>query len=185
MEAPDDILIKIPLGCAIVEDSFERVPNDEIETYLKTNSSVMWNEEWLEEWRQQQAKEISESVENAENEMVDLGASEEVAALYAAKLKNRAKRYRDMEKRKNATPKEIENLIAEYEKDGKSREDIANLQKMLEATMKFEAEMKEKKLKGTAALKELKEAKGLNLTGKEASSSSSSSSGEEKASTTR
>ena len=184
VEAPDDILIKIPLGCAIVEDSFERVPNDEIETYLKTNSSVMWNEEWLEEWRQQQAKEISESVENAENEMVDLGASEEVAALYAAKLKNRAKRYRDMEKRKNATPKEIENLIAEYEKDGKSREDIANLQKMLEATMKFEAEMKEKKLKGAAALKELKEAKGLNLTGKEASSSSSSS-GEEKASTTR
>ena len=113
-----------------------------------------------------------------------LGASEEVAALYAAKLKSRAKRYRDMEKRKNATPKEIENLIAEYEKDGKSREDIANLQKMLEATMKFEAEMKEKKLKGAAALKELKEAKGLNLTGKEASSSSSSS-GEEKASTTR
>jgi hypothetical protein len=44
--------------------------------------------------------------------------------------------------------------------------------------------MKEKKLKGAAALKELKEAKGLNLTGKEASSSSSSS-GEEKTSTTR
>ena len=69
MEAPDDILIKIPLGCAVVEDSFERVPNDEIETYLKTNSSVMWNEEWLEEWRQQQAKEISESVENAYNDL--------------------------------------------------------------------------------------------------------------------
>ena len=63
VEASDDILIKIPLGCAVIDDSFERVPNDEVETYLETNPSVIWNEEWLEEWRQQQAQEISESLE--------------------------------------------------------------------------------------------------------------------------
>ena len=186
VEASDVILIKIPLGCAVIDDSFERVPNDEVETYLETNPSVIWNEEWLEEWRQQQAQEISESLENAENEMVDLGASEEVAALYAEKLKNRAKRYREVEKRKNATSKELEDLIAEYTKNGKSQEEIANLQKLLEATITFEAEMKEKKMKNDAS-KELKEYKGLNLTGEEAgsSSSSSSSSEEEKAQTTR
>ena len=153
---------------------------------METNPSVIWNEEWLEEWRQQQAQEISESLENAENEMVDLGASEEVAALYAEKLKNRAKRYREVEKRKNATSKELEDLIAEYTKNGKSQEEIANLQKLLEATITFEAEMKEKKMKNDAS-KELKEYKGLNLTGEEAgsSSSSSTSSEEEKAQTTR
>jgi hypothetical protein len=119
--------------------------------------------------------------------MVDLGASEEVAALYAEKLKNRAKRYREVEKRKNATPKDIEDLIVEYTKEGKSQEDIAILQKMLEATIKFEAEMKEKKLQSAEALKVLKEAKGLNLTDEASSSSSSSSSSseEEKTPTTR
>jgi hypothetical protein len=72
----------------------------------------------------------------------------------------------------------------EYTKEGKSQEDVAILQKMLEATIKFEAEMKEKKLQSAEALKVLKEAKGLNLKG-EASSSSSSSSEEEKTPTTR
>ena len=90
-----------------------------------------------------------------------------------------------MEKRKNATSKELEDLIAEYTKNGKSQEEIANLQKLLEANDAFEAEMKEKKMKNDAS-KELKEYKGLNLTGEEAgSSSSSSSSEEEKAQTTR
>ena len=57
---------------------------------------------------------------------------------------------------------------------------------MLEATIKFEAEMKEKKLQSAEALKGvLKEAKGLNLTGEASSSSSSSSSEEEKTPTTR
>ena len=75
--------------------------------------------------------------------MVDLGARRSGKRLYE-KIKNRAKRYREVEKRKNATSKELEDLIAEYTKNGKSQEEIANLQKLLEATITFEAEMKEK-----------------------------------------
>ena len=74
--------------------------------------------------------------------MVDLSFEE--AGRCTRKLKNRAKRYREVEKRKNATSKELEDLIAEYTKNGKSQEEIANLQKLLEATITFEAEMKEK-----------------------------------------
>lgn len=144
VEAPDEITIKIPLGCALVEDHFERVPKDEVETYLKTNPSVIWDEVWLENWRKEQAKEILSSIENAETELMDMGASAEAAALYAERLRRRAKRYKDIRKRKNATSQEIRDLIVEYEQEGK--EGVEDLKKALIATLKFEDELKRENL---------------------------------------
>ena len=63
-----------------------------------------------------------------------------------------------MEKRKNATPKEIENLIAEYEKDGKSREDIANLENA-RGDDEIRGGNEREEIERRQALKELKEAK--------------------------
>jgi len=116
----------------------------EVETYLKTNPSVIWDEVWLENWRKEQAKEILSSIENAETELMDMGASAEAAALYAERLRRRAKRYKDIRKRKNATSQEIRDLIVEYEQEGK--EGVEDLKKALIATLKFEDELKRENL---------------------------------------
>ena len=135
VEAPDDIKIKIPLGCVVIPEDAEIIPAGTTDF----GPSIIWDEEWLAKWREEQ---VAAAPQLAAQNAIAAGMSEEDAKTMEEALRNRLPRKKNIEERNLATETELKSLIKEFKAQGK---DATVLEEGLVALRAYKAELKAKK----------------------------------------
>lgn len=135
VEAPDDIKIKIPLGCVVIPEDAEIIPAGSTDF----GPSIIWDEEWLAKWREEQ---VAAAPQLAAQNAIAAGMSEEDAKTMEEALRNRLPRKKNIEERNLATETELKSLIKEFKAQGK---DATVLEEGLVALRAYKAELKAKK----------------------------------------
>jgi len=133
VEAPEDVAIKVPLGCVYIPEGTEILPED----YKYDGPSVVWDEEWLAKWQEDQVANVGEIA--AENAMAS-GMSEEDAKAMEQQIRSRIPRKKEISERKLATETELKAIIKDYKARG---EDASVFERGLEALRAYKAELKQ------------------------------------------
>lgn len=137
VEAPKDIMLKIPLGCVVIPEGAERLAAGE----EYTGPGIIWDEEWLAKWQAEQvANAPAAAVENA----LAAGMSAEEAAAMEAALRTRLPRKKNIAERDLATETELKSLIKDFKARGEDPESIQILEDGLVALREYKAQLKEK-----------------------------------------
>jgi YidC/Oxa1 family membrane protein insertase len=133
VEAPEDVAIKVPLGCVYIPEGTEILPED----YKYEGPSVIWDEEWLAKWQEDQVANVGEI---AADYAIASGMSEEDAKAMEQQIRSRIPRKKEISERKLATETELKAIIKDYKARG---EDASVFERGLEALRAYKAELKQ------------------------------------------
>ena len=144
VEAPDNIALKIPLGCVVIPEGAEFLAADE----EYTGPSIIWDEEWLAKW---QAEQAANAPAEAAQDALAAGMSEEDAKAMEEALRTRLPRKKNIAERNLATETELKSIIKDFKARGEDPETIQVLEQGLVALREYKAELKAKASESEAA----------------------------------